>query len=171
MDHRFRIDIHQFISTVANYSQNIAIGLPWQGLDSTLHEIESSLDGKSYERALVLARSFKHLHHLHDQAVDEMTGLLFLNKGQQLEVKTLMDELFGIVLRFAALVRENESDDETTRRIHADFRKGVGKFVRYLKAQSRGSASGLGVNRRTAAEPFEQLLLQLDMFGHWSTDR
>ena len=77
----------------------------------------------------------------------------------------LLEDIFGLILRSAAMIRRHEhmanDYDKKVHLMYQEFRKQVGLFVGYLAAQCDASAS----NREALA--FEQLLVRLNMFAYY----
>jgi hypothetical protein len=151
-ERRFRIQIQHLIATVADYTHNIAINELWTTFDSKQAEMEALVQQGDYEATLEAARCLEHLKHLHESCLDDILRALLL-KEKQAKARTTLEELLGIILRYAAAVRKRGSTDEqesrdTTKRYHDDFSRILSEF----KAAMQGMSG----------KP-EQLLLRLDM--------
>lgn len=151
-DHRFRIEIQNFVTVLANYSQNITINHIWGVFDKRQAEIEDKIQQSDYEGTLKSGRCLEHLRQFHETALDEMLWALLL-KEKQAKARTILEELLGIVLRYAAAARsrisENENQPpETTKRFYDEFKQRLSGLENAL--QGYGGLT-------------EQLLLGLDM--------
>jgi hypothetical protein len=169
-DHRFRIEIQFFISTLAEYTANFAIRVAWARLQDLVDKVERCLDCNDFDGAIAMAGSLQRLTDIHDGVLESILRALCLDR-KQVQVRILLEDVFGLILRFAAMVR---ADDATTKdhngEVHAmykEFRKQVGRFVRYLQAQSDASMSGSSAGNGEALA-FAQLLARLNLFGHYS---
>jgi hypothetical protein len=102
---------------------------------------------------------------MHDEALHSMLRALCLDK-RQVQVRTVLEDIFGLILRTAALIRQHDEMandyDEKVHAMYKDFRNQVGRFIRYLRTQS-DAAAGKG-----EALAFEQLLVRLNMFGYYN---
>ncbi|ETN36680.1 uncharacterized protein HMPREF1541_08958 [Cyphellophora europaea CBS 101466] len=155
-EHRFRIETQHFISTLADYSHNIAIGSLWGSFDRALAELERKISHDDYEGALKLGRSLEHIKQLHEQTLDTILRALLL-KEKQSKARRYIEQLFDTILRFAASLRRKDAgaDDrhdtaETTRRHYEDFET----YRSGLREALRGEEGVL-----------EHLLLRLDWRG------
>jgi Gamma tubulin complex component C-terminal/Gamma tubulin complex component N-terminal len=191
---RFRINIQHFISTLAAYSNNDAIGVEWARFQQSLRDIEAAIDRGDYEGTLAKAGSLSRLEKLHEEVLDRIMRGLFLD-CRQAQVREVIDGIFGIILRFSANITHGENDvdgggvggvNEDTKSMHMEFKKQVGRLARYLRSQgscSASSSSSMIGKRRLVGEsdgngsgallsdsppPFEHLLVKLDMFGYYS---
>ena len=169
-DHKFRVEMQFFISTLAEYSTNVAIGAAWARFEGLVDKVEKCLDRSDFDGAIAIAGSLQRLTDMHDEALDRILRALCLDR-KQAQARTLLEDVFGLVLRFAAMVRNDDAKsndyDEKTKNMHQEFRKQVGRFTRYLQAQSDASISGGGAGNGEALA-FEQLLVRLNMFGYYS---
>jgi hypothetical protein len=163
-EHKFRVEMQFFISTLAEYSANVAVRSAWLRLEGLTDKVEKCLDRDDFDGAIAIAGGLQHLTEMHGEALRGMLRALCLDK-RQVQVRTVLEDIFGLVLRTAALIRrQDEMTDDSDEKLHAmykDFRKQVGRFIRYLQAQSN-AAAGKG-----EALAFEQLLIRLNMFGYY----
>jgi hypothetical protein len=169
-DHRFRIEIQFFISTLAEYTANFAIRVAWTGLQDLVDKVERCLDCNDFDGAVAMAGGLQRLTDMHDEALESMLRALFLDK-KQVPARTLLEDIFGLILRFAAMVRADDAttkdDNEKARTMYKEFRKQVGRFTRYLRAQSDASTSRSSAGNGEALA-FAQLLVRLNLFGNYS---
>jgi hypothetical protein len=166
-DHRFRIEIQFFISTLAEYTANFAIRAAWARLQALVDKVERCLDCNDFDGAIAMAGSLQRLTDMHNEALESMLRALCLDR-KQIQVRTLLEDIFGLILRFAAMVRADDvttkDHDEKVQTIYKEFRKQVGRFIRYLRVQSDASTSG-GAAGNGEAPAFAQLLVRLTLFG------
>jgi hypothetical protein len=122
-----------------------------------------------------------------ERVLDEMMGVLFLRK-RQAPVMGLLEETFGVVLRFARLSGAGGGEGggggvgdgaraETQRELYRLFRKKVEVFVTVCRglgekmavsaAAGVGEGAGMG---RDGGGCVEQLLLRLDMAGFYGRE-
>lgn len=126
-----------------------------------------------------------------ERVLDEMMSVLFLRK-RQAPVMGLLEETFGVVLRFARLVGAGAAagrgesggggEAETARELYGLFRKKVEVFVTVCRglgekmavsaaavaAAGAGAGAGAGMGREGGC--VEQLLLRLDMGGFYGRE-
>jgi hypothetical protein len=168
-DHRFRVEMQFFISTLAEYSANVAIRSAWVRLEGLLDKLERCLDCSDFDGAIAIAGGLLGLTHIHDEALDSMLRALCLDR-KQVQVRTLLEDIFGLILQTAAMIRRRQDMandyDEKMYAMYKEFRKQVGRFIRYLRAQPDAPAWN-GSARNGEALAFEQLLVRLNMFGYY----
>jgi hypothetical protein len=103
-----------------------------------------------------------------ERVLDDIMGVLFLRK-RQAPVLALLEEIFGVVLRFVRGLRvgwgEQAGTGETPEELYRLFRKKVEVFITVCRGlgekmavSSGGGGQGAGV---------EQLLLRLDLTGFY----
>jgi hypothetical protein len=168
-DHRFRVEMQFFTSTLAEYAANVAIRAGWARLENVVNKVEKCLDRSDFEGAIATAGSLQRLTDMHDEALNSMLRALCLDK-KQVQVRTLLEDIFGLILRTAAMIRRQDDMandyDEKVHTTYKEFRKQIGRFIRYLRAQSDAS-TGNGSVGNEEAFAFEQLLVRLNMFGYY----
>ena len=169
-DHKFRVEIQFFVSTLAEYSANVAIRVAWNRLDGLVQNVERCLNNSDFDGAIAVAGSLRGLTAMHDEALDCMLRALCLDK-KQAQARALLEDIFGLILKVAAMTRNDDTTsndrNEEVQALYKKFRKQVGRFTRYLQAQSDASTSaGGGGNGEALA--FGQLLVRLNMFGYYS---
>jgi len=178
--HKFRVEIQHFVLSLADYCQNVATRIPWQRFKNLVREIQSCLSDGKYEETLSLAQGLDHLRSLYERTLDEVLYMLHL-KRKQAEGRNILEDIFGIVLRFAASQRSRprktmspgedaENDESTTRRLHEDFRKKVRRFLSGLHTDQQRNAPTVDL-RSENINMFEYLTLRLDMFGYWTENK
>ena len=176
---KFRIDMQHFISTLAAYSNVDAIGVEWTRFQQLLHGVEDAIDRGDYEGTMARAGSLSRLERVHEEVLDRILRALFLDR-RQAQVREVIEGIFVLVLRvFSKITRgnEREGDLDEVKSMYVDFKKQVGRLVRYLCSQG-GSASSMGRKRLEESDgiillsdeppPFEHLLVKLDLFGYYS---
>jgi hypothetical protein len=161
---RFRMNIQHFVSTLAAYSSYDVIGVEWLRFQEILKKIEAAIDRADYEGTIAMAGSLSRLERLHEEVLDRIIRALFLNR-RQAQVRDVIDGIFGLILRFAAVSRRSDEGQriEETQEIHTEFTHQIGKLMLYLRSQ--GSASTSRTNSET---PFEHFLLKLDFLGYFT---
>lgn len=164
-DHKFRLEMQFFISTLAEYSTNVAVRSAWLRIEGLADKVERCLDRDDLDGAIAIAGGLRHLREMHDEALHSMLRALCLDK-RQVQVRTVLEDIFGLILRTAALIRRHDEMandyDEKVHVMYKDFRNQVGRFIRYLRTQSDATAG------KGEALAFEQLLVRLNMFGYYS---
>lgn len=164
--HRFRVEIHRFISVIADYSQNIATRQPWGDFIRTMQAVEQKLRQQDYHGSLRLGQSLGHLAHLHESTLDTILRALMLRQ-KQAKMLQLLQEVFDIILGYAALaMREDGSstDESKVEGLYRDFKSKVKSFVRLLlDATDDRSRRG-----KEESELHEHLVLRLCMNEYWT---
>ncbi|KAK6610601.1 spc97 spc98 family protein [Botrytis cinerea] len=167
--HKFRIEAHHFISA------------------RKLDEIEERMDSGNF--SLGQNEGLESLRDYHERVLDKMLFALFLRKRQK-PVMQLLEEIFGLILRFSKHSREkasgakaktgNVGEDENIKVMYGKFRKRVGVFITVC----RGLTEKKGYGEKTfdvkagsgglfdAADLAEentvgQLVLRLEMSGYY----
>jgi hypothetical protein len=169
---RFRKDIQHFISTLAAYSSDDAVCVEWSRFKKLLEATEDAITRSDYGGTIAKAGSLSRLARIHEEVLDRIIRALFLDR-RQAQVREVMNDIFGLILRLAGMVRMGSSDDDTEdmRNMHMEFKKQVGRVVRYLRSQGNASTEA---RHDTEAEgfigepPFEHLLVKLDMYGYYA---
>lgn len=166
----FTREAHHFVSSVASYFLDVGVAIPWQLLEQRMDQVQVDLGNGEEAVSAKKLQSPNGLREAHTQALDRIMFALFLRKRQQPVLK-LLEELFGIVLRYAkharleALGRGGETGDEVdTAALYAEFKKKMQVFMTVCRALSeKGRAGGgeeVGVGKDSLVA---QLLLKLDM--------
>ena len=163
-DHKFRIESQHFISALADYSQNVAVNRTWTSFETIIRRIQTKLESKDYDGVLSSGRSLESLKRKHEDALDSILRALLLKRKQKQALEVLED-IFGAILKYAAAVRKQTTDEETMRRCYDDFRNLRGRFVVLLQEMVQGQEMKEG--NTDGSELFEELLLRLDFNGSW----
>lgn len=186
-DQKLILEMHHIISTLADYCQNTAIGLCWQHFERVLRKVKAHIDKRDYDNTLQIVKSQDFLKMLHEQTLDDILHAMLLRKKQARGLQ-LLHEMFNLILQFAASKRSqadaggtkarNYDDETTTRRYTRDFRTNVTGLIEFLRnernqrpQQKVGKIEGFGIGSSGEENPIDHLLLKLDMFGYWSSDR
>ncbi|KAK4246376.1 Spc98 family-domain-containing protein [Corynascus novoguineensis] len=219
LSRRFRIEARHFVHQVAAYFFDVGIGEPWGRFEQWLDAVQahalqqteltsaagghdpSAVPGVASEteakegtvsstraRAKTTTSSPDVLRERQERALDEIMGALLLRK-RQAPVMGLLEETFGIVLKFARVTtktmevgvhhgKEGGEGGETVKELYRLFRKKVEVFITVLKglgekmavssssAVAAGTNGGRGLGKGDGA-CVEQLLLRLDMAGFY----
>lgn len=185
--HKFRIEAHHFISAVCGYFFDTGIATTWGIFQRKLDEIEERMDSVNF--SLGQNEGLESLRDYHERVLDKMLFALFLRKRQK-PVMQLLEEIFGLILRFSKHSREkasgakaktgNVGEDENIKVMYGKFRKRVGVFITVC----RGLTEKKGYGEKTfdvkagsgglfdAADLAEentvgQLVLRLEMSGYY----
>lgn len=193
---RFRIEIQNFVSTLAAYSHDDAIDTAWMRFERSLQDIEDAINRGDYEGTLAKAGSLSRLACYHEEVLDSIIQGLFLDHHQA-QVQELIEGIFELVLRFSTHITRRhdghgvDKDWDGVKSIHMEFKKQVGQLVRYLRSQGDsasveekhlvidsdgdGNSDGISDSNSDGAllssdgpPPFQHLLVKLDMFGFYS---
>ena len=185
-DHKLILQMHHFISAVVDYSQNTAINLCWRHFDDTLRKVRTHIVKRDYDNTLQIVRSQDFLKELHEQTLDDILHAMLL-KQRQMRGLQLLHGMFNLILQFAASKRsqaeageiKTRRDNEPTMRRYAhEFRTDVIELIQFLRNernnrphQKVGRIEGFGIGSCVEDNPIDHLLLKLDMFGYWSSER
>ena len=204
---RFRIEATRFVHHIAAYFFDVGIKQPWARFEvwldgvqaETEAETESNEGGRSTNNKATQKGNNNNdgkrknrtspsngagtaagpdvLRARQECVLDEMMGVLFLRK-RQAPVMGLLEETFGVVLRFARLGGAGGRGEEAPRELYRLFRKKVEVFVTVCRglgekmavsAAAGGAGDGMGAGREGAGCA-EQLLLRLDMAGFYGRE-
>ncbi|KAF8438749.1 Spc98 family-domain-containing protein [Terfezia claveryi] len=103
---KFRVGARQFVTSLAAYIWDVAIGATWRGFGSRLGDIQAALEVEARggspggKGALSLCLSLSGLAAAHAKVLDRMMFLAFLRRRQQ-PVMNVIEEILGLVLEFA----------------------------------------------------------------------
>lgn len=180
---RLSIEARLFIRQVASYFFQRGIAAPWGRFGAWLDGVVAEGEG---------CGSPDVLRDRLERVLDETLGVLLLRK-RQAPVMGLLEEIFGVVLRFAKGLRatpgsrsaSNYDGDtvegreaETADELYKVFRRKVQVFITVCKGlgekkmAAAGGGTGMGSDGRGGGEnPVEQLLVMLDMSGFYTGRR
>ncbi|KAG4025639.1 hypothetical protein MFRU_053g00080 [Monilinia fructicola] len=181
---KFRIEAHHFISSVCGYFFDTGIASTWHILETKLNEIEERINSENF--SLGQNEGLDKLRDYHERVLDKMLFALLLRKRQK-PVMQLLEEIFGIILRFSKHSRERASgaqvdagEDHNVRVMYGKFRKRVGVFITVCRGLSekkgygektfdtRAGSGGLFDATDLAEEnTVGQLVLRLEMSGYY----
>ena len=184
---RFAIEARHFVTTLANYMMESGIGTTWTRFERKLAEIEKGLDRRGRGGG---EESLDRLRAYHESILDRIM-FATLSRKRQLPVMKIVDEIFALVLKFAAAgpaagrrgeVEEGGGADIET--LYRSFRRRVGIFISVCKGLSekrgygdgrtdlegrRGAVDGVfGTGYKEEANLLGMLLLGLEMSGYYS---
>ena len=193
----FRNESRHFVSTICNHFFN-NVSSHWQHLDQKLETLETIANSDSEQdfpngsqdtiAEMESIGSIPALRSFHEQLLDNMMLALLLRKRQE-QVMRLLEEIWGLVLRFAWLVKgcdEESADiyscsgggaedlhkdvkvktDLEIDQLHAQFRRKARVFVDVCRglserAQKDHALAGIGLG-------MEHLVLGFDMNGFYT---
>lgn len=164
-DHKFRIEVQSFVLTIADYCQNVAVHGAWNSFANTIHNIGRKLEARDYDGVLSLGQSLENLRRKHEHTLDSILRALFLKRKQKQALEVLED-VFGVILRYAAAARKISTDEETMQRYHVEFKGLVRRFIGLL--QDMAQNANMNDSHGDGDSLFEALLVRLDFSGHWS---
>ncbi|KAL8942767.1 MAG: hypothetical protein Q9216_001452 [Gyalolechia sp. 2 TL-2023] len=175
---RFRIEANHFVTTVFGYFGN-SIEEVWTAFEEKLDRIEEST--RYYE----VGRQIEGVHRLralHEEVLDRILAACLLRKRQEL-VMRLLEEILGLVLEFAAAVRDggdsapgrgamDRKGENRVDKLYEAFRKKVRVFIavcRGLQDQKsiigRGDIFDGGKRSEQRGNGIGKLVLLLEMNG------
>lgn len=131
LEHRLRIDIYHAISTLADHAHNIAIATSWGSFDNAVHDVRQKVSSDNYSGLSQAGYSLKSLEALHEVTLDSILKVLLL-KEKQSKTRKMIEELFSIVLSFAASLRKSTPEHEdratTTKRYYDEFKTCINRL-------------------------------------------
>lgn len=168
---RFQIEAHHFVYSVARYIHDTGIDKPWRAFEKWLDRIERELRTTNIE---FFAVSPDRLGEQHERTLDEIMTALLLRKRQQ-AILNLLEEIFGLILRFAKQTTQRRQGVDVSERetaaLYTEFRSRVEVFISVCKGMTEKSSHGQ--KRDTASgwksegHPIVMLLLLLDMSNYY----
>ena len=172
---RFRIESCHFVSVVCAYFY-AGVTAEWTQLERMLKITESVLDqGGSNAESVAKLRDF------HEQFLDRLVLTLLL-RSRQAEVMKLLEEIFGLILRFASYVRAmSQAAQLNPNDLYAAFQAKVKVFINVCRGLSERRGQG---GTKSANETYDngsrrnydedgyntigRLLLNLEMNGFYA---
>jgi hypothetical protein len=159
---KFHFEIHQFITALTAYIQDIAISRQWAVFEQLMSKISLRLEEQDYEGALQAGRSLHYLKSQHEHTLDSILRALFLRKKQRHILETL-HEIAGVILTYAASVKDIGDNATSTKQYHDQFKQLCRTFVASLASMSGTRATG----EDDSAELISELLTLLNFNGYW----
>ncbi|KAL1836040.1 hypothetical protein VTJ49DRAFT_5636 [Mycothermus thermophilus] len=166
---RLRIEARHFVKQVAAHFFEAGIAAPWRRFEEWLEQVQEEVaasreDGGSHH-------SPDSVRERQERALDEMMSVLLLRK-RQAPVMTLLEDIFGVVLRFAKGLRlRSVEGGETPEELYRTFRKKVDVFVTVCKGlgekMAASSSASASLESDRGGSCVEQLLVRLDMVGFY----
>ncbi|KAM0327924.1 hypothetical protein ACHAQA_005322 [Verticillium albo-atrum] len=180
---RFCLEARHFIFTVSSYFFDVGVELPWQDFEEKLDKVEAQLN-RQEEDPTDAVLSPDRLREYHSHILERIMSALLLRKRQQPVLK-LLEDIFGVILRFAKYARLQAggtwaaADNSRAVSLYKTFRKSVEVFLTVCKgmAEKDGNRRQAGARGKmgdenagdgvTEESPIVQLLLKLDMFDYY----
>lgn len=135
---RFKIESHHFVTTIFSHFSN-SINEIWIAFENQLDAIEAQLDSYEVGRKL---DGILGVRTLHEDALDRILAACLLRKRQG-KVMGLLEEILGMVLKFAGLLRrasegrsQKESaaeDDKAVEELYALFKRKCRVFTTVIR--------------------------------------
>ncbi|KAL8672463.1 MAG: hypothetical protein Q9168_003066 [Polycauliona sp. 1 TL-2023] len=134
---RFKMEAHHFVTTVFGYFGD-SIEELWIAFATRLDSIEARID--CYEIGQKI-EGVHRLRELHEEVLDRILACCLLRKRQE-PVMHLLEEILGLVLRFASMVRQTKGDEEA-RDIYEIWKTKVRVFITVCRGlQNQVSLAG-----------------------------
>ncbi|KAL8750233.1 MAG: hypothetical protein Q9199_007203 [Rusavskia elegans] len=122
---KFKIEVHHFVTTVFGHFGD-SIEELWVAFETKLDDIEASIGFYEVGRKI---EGVHRLRALHEEVLDRILASCLLRKRQEL-VMNLLEEILGMVLQFASIMRHRQGDEEVEfRDMYEIWKKKVGVFV------------------------------------------
>ncbi|GAB1318809.1 Spindle pole body component [Madurella fahalii] len=199
---RLSVEARLFIRQVASYFFHCGVTAPWARFEAWLDKVQVEIEADNHDvngggggggggtgsgqqngTRRMGCSSPDVLRDRQERVLDEMMGVLLLRK-RQAPVMGLLEEIFGVVLRFVKGLRNaaagaigdgdgGNGKRETAGELYRVFRKKVEVFVTVCKGLGgKKMAGGGGTSTETTLarggeNPVEQLLVMLDMSGFY----
>lgn len=202
---RLSIEARLFIRQVASYFFQCGVTAPWARFEAWLDKVQTEVEagnnggdggeggndgggGPQTGMGRTGCSSPDVLRDRQERVLDEMMGVLLLRK-RQAPVMGLLEDIFGVVLKFVKGLRNStavggysddggdDGDGETARELHRVFRKKVEVFVTVCRGLGEKKMVGGGGTTTESTlggsgeNPVEQLLVMLDMSGFYGGRR
>lgn len=172
---RFGIEARHLVNQIMRYFFETGIRAPWDRFQEWLDGVEAEVNKGEGKFSPDIVRDRL------DGTLDEIMSVLLLRK-RQMPIMKLLEEVFGVVLRFSRVMRirrverhlkgkETELLD-SPEEMYKVLRKKIGVFITVLRGLSEkmaagGVTSGKGTKGRRGENTVEQLLVMLDMEGFY----
>jgi hypothetical protein len=137
-----------------------------------IEDVEEQLRKGDFNATIHQAKGIAFLRDLHESCLNDMLRALFLDR-RQAQALTLVEDLFTVILRFAATLRNSDltkEDFAEIEKMHQEFRRGISRLTRYLKAQADDAVvapSGQHGDIGSDQLLFQQLLVRVNIFGYY----
>ncbi|KAF2870553.1 Spc98 family-domain-containing protein [Massariosphaeria phaeospora] len=172
--YHFRMEAHHFVMALSSYVFQTGIADHWSTFDSLLTTTEALLAAEDAvaELGTRVTKGLASLRDGHEMCLDSIMFSLLLRKRQK-KVMALLEEIFGLILRFAKLQNGRE-DTEAEATAHGDGKELYAMLkgkIRVFVSVCRGltGKKGYGKGKGTAEEnTLERLSVLLEMNGYFS---
>ncbi|KAM7196402.1 Spc97 / Spc98 family domain containing protein [Naviculisporaceae sp. PSN 640] len=124
---RFRIESRHFVDQLAGYVFGIGITKPWTCFEEWLDRVEDDVNSNRMDSCVI---SPDRLQKRQEEALDEIMSALLLRKRQG-PVLSLLEEIFGVILRFSKIMRLDSASKGAAR-----SKKGKGKEKEYYDGET-----------------------------------
>ena len=101
---KFRLEAHHFITSLCSYLLDTGIAGPWKSFAHWLDVIQRDLAQNNPKSELKHIHGPDRLREFHDRVLDQIMLALMLRKRQK-PVMKLLEEIFGLILKFGKSVR------------------------------------------------------------------
>lgn len=179
---RFRIEARHFITSVSDYFFESGIKVTWRTFERKLDQLEARIQNNN-AYALSIKEGINNLRDYHEAILDKIMFNLLLRK-RQTAVMNLLEQIFGIILKFSELERRGSSTEEDeVRKLYVLFKQKVVVFINVCRGMSDKKGYGEKDPKRNRTlecgglfdggdlvedNTISQLLLRLDMSGYYS---
>ncbi|KAI0871535.1 Spc97/Spc98 family protein [Hypoxylon argillaceum] len=187
---RFRFEAQHLVQAVATYFFDTGIQMPWLQFDRWLDGVESDLAQIDMDISKARVVSPDEVREEHEKMLDRIMHTLLLRKRQQ-PILILLEDIFRLILRFSRQVQlevsgkvEVGASRAIIQGLYQPFRKKVEVFITVCHGLSeKGVATGKATRRDLMSDDerrgdgtneentIDRLLVNLDMFGHYSRPR
>lgn len=188
---RFRVEAHQFVSSVCGYFFDTGIEATWRIFERKLDQIEKRISMEGDNITLGQNEGLDKLRDYHERVLDRIMFALLLRKRQQPVLK-LLEEIFALILQFSkhsrqrtlGMERKLETDDEL-KQVYVKFRKRVRVFItvcrglsekkgycekRTLDTKASGQEGLFDDDDLAEENTIAHLLVRLEMSNYYSRD-
>ena len=165
---RFKIEVHHFVTTVFGHFGNCIREL-WTAFEMRLNGIEASFE--CYEVGQKVEGAYR-LGELHEEVFDWILATCLLREGQE-SIMNLLEEILGLSLLLAKVVRQKKGDEAgDVRDMYEQWRKKVKAFITMCRgSQDQESLAGKkevfdgGELGKERGNGIGRLVLSLEMNG------
>jgi hypothetical protein len=167
---RFGAHARHFVNNCAQYFFDTGVRDPWDEFSSYLDQREKNLDVEDKEepRCMEDFGGIDDLRKTHEACLDKMLFVLLLRHRQQ-KMMALLEEIFGTILRFEKICRDDGLQDEQVQNLQSVFLEKVAVFLDVCKGLIGKKGYGAGQGKEEVG--IEKLLAALDSNGFYSALR
>lgn len=182
---RFRIEAHHFITALSSYFYDTGIAGPWKSFEHWLNGIEANMACGSADSNPKHVPGPERLREFHERILDQIMLALMLRKRQR-PVMKLLEEIFGLILKFGKSIRiqamgvekVEDSIEFDVVALYKAFKQKVDVFVTVCRGLSEKGGLGMKTEKELLSDEKSQggleenvilrLLVRLEMRNYYA---